>query len=268
MKFSMFLLVLVPAAIVSVGLFVKKRLERLRDVRFTDTLGGAEAPNFQVNTTDGRTVDMNSLLEGKEVLAAVLFATWCGPCEKEFPEMDEVYRKYSNRMGMIAIDVDALDDEKAVKEYAEKHHLSFPVAKGNDSLGVIKATMYPTTLIIDRTGRIGLWRVGSIPDAETFEKIVTTFMGDTYQPRQLGYYTFMAAAGRDAVPGVTFTVTSGKGEETFTTGENGKCEVFTDQPEDLKVKVIRVPEGYSIDGEGELMSGTGCTCIFLPVRKK
>ena len=56
MKFSMFLLVLVPAAIVSVGLFVKKRLERLRDVRFTDTLGGAEAPNFEVNTTDGRTV--------------------------------------------------------------------------------------------------------------------------------------------------------------------------------------------------------------------
>ena len=210
---------------------------------------------------------MNSLLEGKEVLAAVLFATWCGPCEKEFPEMDEVYRKYSNRMGMIAIDVDALDDEKAVKEYAEKHHLSFPVAKGNDSLGVIKATMYPTTLIIDRTGRIGLWRVGSIPNAETFEKIVTTFMGDAYQPRQLGYYTFMAAAGRNGVPGVTFTVSSGKGEETFTTGENGKCEVFTDQPEDLKVKIIEVPEGYSIDGDGEIMSGTGSTCIFLPVKK-
>ena len=261
MKISKLLLALVPAAIVSLGLFVKKRLERMKDVRFTDTLGGAEAPNFEVTATDGRTVTMNSLLEGKEVLAVVLFATWCGPCEKEFPEMDKVYQKYSDRMGMIGIDVDALDDEKAVKEYAEKHNLSFPIAKGNDSLGVIKTTMYPTTLIIDRTGRIGLWRVGSIPDAEAFEKIVTTFMGENYQPRQLGYYTFIAT------PGTRFTVTSTKGEETYTAGENGKCDVFTDQPEDLKVKIIEVPEGYSIDGDGEIMSGTGSTCIFLPIKK-
>ena len=267
MKISKILLALVPAAIVSLGLFVRKRLERLKETRFTDTLGGTEAPNFEVTTTDGRTVSRNSLLEGKEALAVVLFATWCGPCEKEFPEMDAVYQKYSDRMGMIAIDVDALDDEKAVKEYAEKHNLSFPVAKGNESLGIIKATMYPTTLIIDRTGRIGLWRVGTIPDAEAFEKVVTTFMGEDYQPRQLGYYTFMAFAGRNTVPGVRFTVTSGKGEETFTTGEDGKCDVFTDQPEDLKVKIIEVPEGYSIDGDGEIMSGTGSTCIFLPVKK-
>lgn len=267
MKISKFLLVLVPAAIVSLGLFVRKRLERLKDIRFTDTLGGAEAPDFEVTTTDGRTVSMNSLLEGKEVLAVVLFATWCGPCEKEFPEMDKVYQKYSDRMGMIAVNPDALDDEKAVQEYAEKHHFSFPIAKGNDSLGVIKTTMYPTTLIIDRTGRIGLWRVGSIPDAEAFEKIVTTFMGEDYQPRQLGYYTFMAAAGKNTIPGVRFTVTSEKGEETCTTGENGKCDVFTDQPEDLKVKIIEVPEGYSIDDNGEIMSGTGSTCIFLPVKQ-
>ena len=126
MKISKFLLVLVPAAIVSLGLFVRKRLERLKDIRFTDTLGGAEAPDFEVTTTDGRTVSMNSLLEGKEVLAVVLLATWCGPCEKEFPEMDKVYQKYSDLMGMIAVNPDALDDEKAVQEYAEKHHFSFP----------------------------------------------------------------------------------------------------------------------------------------------
>ena len=28
-----------------------------------------------------------------------------------------------------------------------------------------------------------------------------------------------------------------------------------------------MPEGYSIDGDGEIMSGTGSTCIFLPVKK-
>lgn len=247
--------------------WLKKRLEKLQDVRFTDTLGGQEAPNFEVTDTEGRTHSRDSLLQGKEVLAVVLFATWCRPCEKEFPEMDAVYQKYADRMGMIAVNVDKLDDEKAVRTYAEKHHFSFPVAKGNDSLGTIQTTMYPTTLIIDRTGKIGLWRVGSIPTGAAFERIITAFMGDAYQPRQLGYYTFMAFTSRTAVPGVEFSVTSEAGTETFQTDAEGKCDVFTEKPEDLQVNVLRVPDGFVIDGTGEFRSGTGSTYISLPVKK-
>ena len=111
-----------------------------------------------------------------------------------------------------------------------------------------------------------MFRIGSIPDAETFEKIITTFMGDGYEERQIGYYTFTAYSGKKVIPGVEFTVTSESGTETYTTGEKGTCDVFTDKPEDLKVKVISVPEGYKIDGSGEIQSGTGSTYVPLPVR--
>ena len=260
-------LILAIAAIVLIWYHAHKdEIEELSNQRFHDTLTGETAPDFEVTTTDGKTVSLSSLLEGKEAVAVVLFATWCGPCEEEFPFMDTVYQKYNDKFGMIAINVDRIDDEKAVKEYADSHDLSFPIAKGNDSLGVIETTAYPTTLIIDRNGKIGLVRVGSMPDAETFEKVITTFMGDDYQERQLAYYTFTAYSGKTVIPGVEFTLTSESGTETYTTGEDGTCDVFLDKPEDLQVKVISVPDGFSIDGTGEMQSGTGSTYIPLPVK--
>ena len=233
----------------------------------TNITVGADAPDFEVTTTDGQKVSMSGMLEGKDALVVVLFATWCGPCEREFPEMDMIYQKYQDRMGMIALDIDKLDDEKSAKEYADSHGLSFPIACAKDLPEMYFTSAYPTTLLIDRNGKIAFCRGGAIPEAESFEKIVTTFMGDNYQERQLGYYTFYAYGKNDYVPGIEFTVTSESGTETYNTGEKGYAEVFTEKPEDLKIKVISVPEGYTIDGDGETSSGLLSTFVLLPVIK-
>lgn len=262
------LLILVVAAAAAVFIWYKAHEDEIKEFQnsiHTDTLTGETAPDFEVTTTDGTTVKMSDLLEGKEAAVVVLFATWCGPCEEEFPEMDKVYQKYQDKMSMIALDVDSLDDEKALKEYQKNHDLSFPMAMGNESLDFITTTSYPTTLIIDRNGKIGCWRIGSIPKAEAFEKAVTTFLGDNYEETQLGFYTFYAYAKKTAVPGVEFTVTSESGTESYVTEEDGRCDVFTDKPEDFKVQVISVPEGYEIDGSGEIQSGIGSTYVALPV---
>ena len=121
--------------------------------------------------------------------------------------------------------------------------------------------------IIDRNGKIGCCRLGSIPDAATFEKMVTTFIGDDYQERQLGYYTFYSY-NKDYIQDIEFTVTSESGTQTYTTGKTGTADVFTDKPEDLKIKVISVPDGYKIDGNGETTSGLISTYVKLPVSKE
>lgn len=263
------LLILVVGIAAAVFIFFKAHEDEYNEFvnqAHTETLVGKAIPDFEVTTTEGDTVKMSDMLEGKEVAVVVLFATWCGPCEEEFPEMDKVYQKYQDKMSMIALDVDVLDDEKSLKEYADSHNLSFPMAMGNESLDYVKTTAYPTTLIIDRNGKIGCFRVGSVPDEETFDKMVTTFMGDNYEERQLGYYTFYAYAKKEVVPGVEFTVTSESGTETYVTGDDGMCGVFTDKVEDLKVQVVSVPEGYEIDGTGEIMSGIGSTSVALPVK--
>ena len=121
---------------------------------------------------------------------------------------------------------------------------------------------------IDRNGKIACCRVGSIPDEETFEKIVTTFMGDDYQEKQLGYYTFYAFDQKGLIPGVEFSVTSESGTETYKTEESGAVAVFTDKPGEIKVEVISVPDGYKIDDNGEVEISAVSTMIKLPVSRK
>lgn len=269
--FLIVLLILVVVAAIAGGIFYtkfKKNMEEQAQERRNNSYVGRECPDFEVTTTEGKTVKMSELLDGKEALCIVFFASWCEPCEKEFPEMDKVYQKYQDKLSMIGLDVDGMDTEEDAKKYADSHGLAFPIAKADrDVLGDMKASAYPTTLIIDRNGKVGLHRIGGIPDEETFEKMVTTFMGDDYQERSLAYYSFVAYAGREAIPGVEFTVTNEKGTETYVTDENGTVGVFNDKPEDMKVKVIKVPEGYKIDGNGEITTGVGSTAVQLPVGK-
>ena len=264
------LLILVLAIAAIVFIWYKVHEQEIRDYigsTYTDIVVGSDASEFKVTTTDGQTVSMSGLLEDKDALVVVLFATWCGPCEKEFPEMDKVYQQYQDKMGMIGLDIDVLDTEKDAKEYAESHGFAFPIAYAKD-LKAYTTSAYPTILIIDRNGKIGFCRVGSIPDAKTFEKIVKTFMGDDYQETQLGYYTFYAFDQKDYIPGVEFSVTSESGTETYNTGETGEISIFTDKPGEMKVKVISVPDGYTIKDSGEVTTTAVSSYIKLPVSKK
>ena len=258
------LVLLIAAAIFIFYEVYKDKITAAQAERNKITYTGREMPDFEATTTDGETVSLGSLMDGKEVTVVVLFATWCGPCEKEFPEMDAVYQKYQDKMSMIGLDVDNMDSEESAKEYADSHGLSFPIAYFPEgSIDDIKAGAYPTTLIIDRNGKIGMHRVGSVPDAATFENIVTQFMGDDYQETQVGYYTF---AG---MPGTEFSLTDEDGNEsTYTIGDDSRCDVITDKPHDFKVKVLSVPDGGKIDGEGEIQSGIGSTIVMLPVKSK
>ena len=232
--------------------------------QFEDHIG-EDVPDFELETPDGVKITPDTLLEDKELAAIVLYASWCGPCEKEFPEMDAVYQKYQDKMAMVAIDVDTLDTEESVIEYGEKHDLSIPLAYGggNESLGFIETSSYPTTLIVDRNGKICFWRVGSIPNAETFEEIVTTFMGDDYTEKHPGYYTFLTTAGA----GTEFTVTTKEGTETYVTGEDGSYSLFVEDRDDMKVKVTSVPEGFTISDGGEISGDLPSSIIKLPVAK-
>lgn len=264
-------IILVAAA--AVFIWFKVNEDKIKEAMTTRTVGiavGEEAPDLEVTTTDGQTVKLSELREGKDALAVVLFATWCGPCEREFPEMDKVYQKYQDKFAMIGLDTDSLDSDDAAKEYAESHGLSFPVAYVADRPDEFTSSAYPTTMIIDRNGKVGFCRVGAIQSAETFENIVTTFMGDDYQEKQLAYYTVAAYDSKKKayVPNVEFTVTSEDGTETYNTGESGPVEIFRDKPEDMQIKVISVPDGYQIADNGETSTGLISTYVALPVNRK
>ncbi len=75
---------------------------------FSKLAGGSEAPDFTFNTPEGKPLALSSL-KGKIVLVD-FWASWCGPCRKENPNVVRMYKKYHGK-GFEILGV-SLDEDK------------------------------------------------------------------------------------------------------------------------------------------------------------
>ncbi|MBN1123875.1 MAG: redoxin domain-containing protein [Sedimentisphaerales bacterium] len=109
------------------------------------------------------------------------WATWCGPCVAEFPELIEINRMYRNReFEMITISVDAPEREKNVLEFLEKNEASCTnyqydstdVYKLIEAVGHDWQGSIPFTLLVKPGGEILASYVGMIEPLEVKQTIV------------------------------------------------------------------------------------------------
>lgn len=82
-------------------------LTALMGTAYADSSGlgiepGQAFPDFTVSLTDGTTATLSELLKEKDLVVLNVFASWCGPCEMEFPEMEKSYQAHSDRMVILA----------------------------------------------------------------------------------------------------------------------------------------------------------------------
>lgn len=93
------------------------------DVDTTDIEAGDVPPNFQLETLDGQTKQLQDF-KGKKVFVN-FWATWCPPCRKEMPHMQEIQDKYDD---VEIVAVNALNSETSVdkvREFVEERDLTF-----------------------------------------------------------------------------------------------------------------------------------------------
>ena len=78
---------------------------------------GSVAPDFQGTTLEGTTVSLHGI---KAKLKLIDFwASWCGPCRQEMPNVSKIYKKYHEAgLEIIGVSLDRKADEwaKALKE--------------------------------------------------------------------------------------------------------------------------------------------------------
>ena len=143
---------------------------------------GKPFQDFTVTTIDGEEFTLSKALETHEAVYVNLFATWCPPCEMEFPFLQEAYEEYSDRVAVIVISIEDNDSVEKLAEYRESHSLTMPIAPAGDDwiARYTEAYAIPVSMMIDRFGNLTLRHEGAVTDADAFRRMFETFLGESY----------------------------------------------------------------------------------------
>jgi thiol-disulfide isomerase/thioredoxin len=133
------------------------------------------APEFKLDGLDGRPLNL-AAARGKVVLLN-FWATWCGPCRAEIPDLIALQQKYKDQLQIIGLTVDD-DDESTIKQVVAESHINYPVAMSSPEVriqyGGISAL--PTSFVLDVQGRVVQKHEG-LRDPELYEAEIRALLG-------------------------------------------------------------------------------------------
>ncbi len=112
---------------------------------------GSVAPDFSLSGLDGAAVNLSDY-RGRTVVLN-FFATWCGPCRAEMPDLQAVYGELHDH-GMVLVAVNQGETREQVSSFAREFGLTFPILLDQDeaTARLYGVRAFPTTVIIDGRG--------------------------------------------------------------------------------------------------------------------
>ena len=136
---------------------------------------------FRISSIDGGEVSAQQL-RGR-VVVLDFWATWCGPCRRELPELERLYERFEGRRDVVFYAIDGGqtdtpgaqgDTPEQAREYFRKGGYRIPLAQ--DPEGGLERSLsvsgYPTLLVLDRAGRVRFRHVGFIGSEDLVGKMM------------------------------------------------------------------------------------------------
>ena len=139
---------------------------------------GKSAPAFNLKDGDGKTVHFADY-KGKVVLLD-FWATWCGPCKIEIPWFIDFERQFKDRgFSVVGVSMDE-DGWKAIKPYAANMKMNYPILLGDDNVSTAYGGLdsLPTTLLIDRQGKVASVHVGVSMGKDEFKNAIEKLLAE------------------------------------------------------------------------------------------
>lgn len=129
---------------------------------------GDQAPNFVLENLEGNEVRLSDL-KGKGVFLN-FWGTWCKPCEREMPYMENQYKVFKDQ-GVEILAINIQESNLVVERFKNKYALTFPILMDRtdqvrQAYGVVPL---PTTFLIDENGKILKKDTGQLTEARIKE---------------------------------------------------------------------------------------------------
>jgi len=133
--------------------------------------------DFALPGLDGQQVTLSDY-RGKWVVVNY-WATWCGPCREELPELNAFHRAHKDTDAVVLGINFEETDTATIERFLESYPVEFPIALqapvDETALGPVPGM--PTTYIVSPQGEIKAWQIGGMTQA-LLEKFLATQQGD------------------------------------------------------------------------------------------
>lgn len=124
---------------------------------------GPPMPPYKAQRLDGKPFDVAG--ERGSVILLNVWATWCGPCRFEIPELGRLHAKYATRgFKVIGVSVDE-GGAADVRQFVSDQKIAYPIVVDPEGklATLLNTTVIPTSIVVDKTGHI-VWKHFGIVD--------------------------------------------------------------------------------------------------------
>jgi thiol-disulfide isomerase/thioredoxin len=113
-----------------------------------------KAPSFSLEGLDGNPYQVGGPRD--KVLVINFWASWCGPCEAEAPDLKRLADKYKDGLDLYAVNVTSQDRMDNLQSFVKHFNFDFPVLldKEGSAADLYRVRGLPTTYLVNREGVI------------------------------------------------------------------------------------------------------------------
>jgi cytochrome c biogenesis protein CcmG, thiol:disulfide interchange protein DsbE len=123
---------------------------------------GSLLPDMSLDDLYGGSPVTTKSLHGKVALLNV-WATWCGPCRAEIPELEAIHKTYRSKgVEVVGVSVDQPDAVEDVKSFVAEQKITYRIvldARG-ELASRFETSVIPTTFLVNRKGEVVWMHVG------------------------------------------------------------------------------------------------------------